>query len=266
MIRRILCGLWTVVCGLLLSCTPSFKVPPLTDEERALLPDHSALSREEVPKMIAKEGAKLRDVEAEIVAYMRMPNGSGSFDGALVLKRPSSLRMKAFRGGSATFMDLLLTEAGATLYLPGESKAYLAEPEQPIRLGKGEMSLTARQFLDSMTFSTDLSGGEVVASGREWVFRDGKREYAFDRATLFLSRAILYDANGRPALTSLYREYRPSDGIWFPRLIEIRDGGGTFQLTIFVRKARINLGPLPGVFKLWIPQGVEIIRKKADER
>ena len=120
---------------------------------------------------------------------------------------------------------------------PGEGKAYAAGPDDPIPLGEGGQTITTRQLLETLVPSP--------GPGRE-----------FDPRTLFLRRVVIPDT-----LTAEYRHYRLSDGIWFPRLMEIKDATGSFSLKLLLRDPSINQGLVPGALTLDLPEGVEVVRK-----
>ena len=222
---------------LLFACSPSFVAPEMTNEERKLLPDCRGWSADRVRAEIERRSGELRDLQGAVLAYMETEERSGTFDGAIALKWPGGMRMKAFRGMGTTFMDLTLVQTGAMLHLPGEGKAYAAGPDDPIPLGEGRQTITTRQLLETLVPSP--------GPGRE-----------FDPRTLFLRRVVIPDT-----LTAEYRHYRLSDGIWFPRLMEIKDATGSFSLKLLLRDPSINQGLVPGALTLDLPEGVEVVRK-----
>ena len=209
----------------------------MTNEERKLLPDCRGWSADRVRAEIERRSVELRDLQGAILAHMETPERSGTFDGALVMQWPGGMRMKAFRGMGFTFMDLMLVQTGAMLYLPGEGKAYVAGPDEPIPLGEDQQTITTRQLLETLVPSP--------GPGRE-----------FDPRTLFLRRVVIPDT-----LTAEYREYRLSDGVWFPRIIEVRDEQGVFSMLMLLRDPSINQGLVPEAFTLELPEGVEVVRK-----
>jgi len=253
------------LCSLLFlsSCSPSFHVPDLTEEERRLLPDFSTLSAEEVLPTFHQYASRLRDLQGRILAYMETPERSGAFDGAVVIRWPDAFRLKAFRGSSATFLDLLLDSAGVRLFLPGENKIYTALPEDSVPLGEGGTAFSTRNFLDLLTLQTDSRGPEsiVAPDGERWTLSTPERTYELDRRTLFLLRTSFRDDAEGAILEARYDAYRLSDGIWFPRLIEIEDRTGSFFLKMLLRDPALNQGLVPEAFDWSPPEDAEAVRR-----
>lgn len=244
------------------SCTPSMVVPEMTPEERRLLPDHSTLEKGAAQKIIQETQHRIRTFQGTVTARMQTADRSGTFDGALVFQRSRGLRMKGFRGLGATFLDLLLSETGAILFLPGERKAYVATENEPLPMGEGRRTFTTRDMLDILT----LGGGEAGASldlqktNDAWIGQTPRRRMEFDRRTLFLRQTTVLDDQARPLLTASFREYRRIGDEWFPRLMEMEEANGTFSLALLVKEASLNEDLLPGVFDLVLPDDIERIQ------
>ena len=243
------------------ACTPTLWVRPMTEKESQRLPDHGALKNAQaVAEQLRKNDALLRDLQGFFLARMKSPKGSGTFEGAMVLRRPDALRIRGFRGAMATFLDLLVThDGGAMLYLPGEKRAFPARPDQPVPLGGKDGTLTAREFLDVL--AAPLPGFDPASDLRLqegcWVLRDAKGFRRYDARTLFLLERVVHDAAGRPVFNVRYAEHRLCGDLWVPQLISLQSKTDSISFHLALRDPDANEGPKGGAFRMILPPDVE---------
>lgn len=249
------------------ACTPPLQVRPLTEEEACLLPDHSAKDLPAVAAQLQEADGALRDLQGGFLARMESPRGSGTFEGAMVLRRSDALRIRGFRGAMSTFLDLLVTrDAGAVLHLPGEERAFLARPDQPLPLGEKRSALTAREFLDAIagTLPDFKPGRDLLPEAGFWKLRDPKGFRRYDARTLFLLERVVHDAAGRPVFHVRYSEYRLCRDLWIAHRITIESETDSFSFHLALREPDVNDGTREQAFRLILPEGVE--RVEAGDR
>lgn len=219
---------------LLLGCANN-GVPkqPWTDHEQAL-------------SIMAKRAQALKSLSASCMLTLENSKGTVRFDSALVIKRPSSVRLRAWKFNQAVF-DLTVTPEGTFVVAPEDT----ADPGKGIAI-RASASRIARAF---RIFTGDLfSSGNVVIMdqrGPTFVIREAASEdttilCTVDRDTLTPQKYELLDAGGTVRFTLKLERYKQFGQAVFPMRIVGQSGSGTF--TAELESIEVNQPVAPNSF------------------
>ncbi|MDB5293662.1 MAG: hypothetical protein JWL69_4903 [Phycisphaerales bacterium] len=220
---------------LLIGCTPAEKLPtyPWTDARGAL-------------HVLAERARSVHTASAECALTLTRPDGeSVRLDGALVMKPPGSVRLRAWKFNQAVF-DLTLTPDGLWVLTPDDPER--RDKILPASVNAGKMARAWALFSGEFFASADLivhdTGGARFQVERTI---DGQRVVCeVERATLTPRRYTMLDSAGAPRFTLTAERYEEISGIVWPvRLNAVSDSG---RILIELHDVELNGELAPGAF------------------
>ncbi len=268
-------------------------------EKRAALPLQSATLAELVAKLNEQHGA-VRSINAE--AELEPATGS-AYSGVIEEYHDVKTFVLAQREYSATdnpreaesekirligqapvvrktVFDMVADEREFRILLPTKNK-FITGPtrlerrsEKPIEnlrpqhlfealfLSAPERGPRAQAFLEENEFSGRryYAVTEIVEAEGAW--RPARRWW-FDRTDLALVRAQSFDRDGRLLADIHYGQWQESDGIPYPRAIELIRPQEDYRLKLLIKKLALNQPLPPERFRLEPPAGVETVELKS---
>jgi outer membrane lipoprotein-sorting protein len=175
-----------------------------------------------------------------------------------------------------TVFDMVADEREFRILLPTKNKFIVGPTALERRSEKPIENLRPQHLLEALFLSAPASGPRAQAFLQENEFR-GRRYYAvteiveadgawrparqwwFDRTDLSLVRAQSFDTEGRLLADIHYAEWKESDGIPYPRAIELVRPQEDYRLKLLVKKLALNQPLPPERFRLEPPAGVETV-------
>jgi hypothetical protein len=220
---------------LLVGCAPAEKLPtyPWTDARSAL-------------HVLAERARAVHAASAECALTLTRPDGeSVRLDGALAMKPPGSLRLRAWKFNQAIF-DLTLTPEGLWVVTPQDPER--RDKVLPASISAGKMARAWALFSGGFFTADDLivhdSGGARLQVERTI---DGQRVVCdVERATLTPRRYSVFDAGGVARFTLIADRYEDFHGIIWPvRLSAVSESG---KIVIELHDVELNGELPPGAF------------------
>lgn len=256
--RRVTCGM---VLLLLAACASG---PPL--------PDYRGLSPQEARAEILRNSRDLADLSASVDLSIDSGEWQGTLGGALLMRPPGYLRLRAFKLFQEVF-DLVVTPESVELLVFRDNVLYrdrtpLDDPRpraptgspldgidgRAIRLAIGRFELPPEEEESDLVVSERVVR-EQLSAVREQLqvvseLQSGEKVIRrFDVRTLFLESVELSHA-GEPKLRARYTDYELLDGAWLPTRMELQDLSRDNTFALQLSDIELNQGALPGDFVL----------------
>lgn len=211
------------------------------------------------------------DVKAFVLAEQRPGTGANSRH-IRVLGQAPIVRKTVF--------DMVADEREFRISLPTKNKFVVGPTALERRSEKPIENLRPQHLFEALFFSAPERGPRAQAFLEENEF-SGRRYYAvteiaeadgawrparrwwFDRTDLALVRVQSFDTEGRLLADIHYGQWQETDGIPYPRAIELVRPQEDYRLKLIVKKLALNQ-PLPAErFRLEPPAGVETVELKS---
>lgn len=217
---------------LIVGCAPAERLPtyPWTDAR-------SALHR------LAERSRAVHTASAECAITLTRPDGeSVRLDGALVMKPPGSVRLRAWKFNQAVF-DLTLTPDGIWVLTPDDPER--REKVLPASVNAGKMARAWALFAGDFFASDDLvvrdTGGPRFQVERNI---EGQRVVCeVERATLTPRRYTVMDQAGAARFTLIAERYEDIHGIVWPVRLDARSDSGRIQIELHDVELNGELAP-----------------------
>ncbi|OFV84414.1 MAG: hypothetical protein A2620_03215 [Acidobacteria bacterium RIFCSPHIGHO2_01_FULL_67_28] len=179
-----------------------------------------------------------------------------------------------------TIFDMVADEREFRILLPTKNKFVVGPTELERRSEKPIENLRPQHLFEALFPSAPATGPRAQAFLEENEF-SGRRYYAvteiveaegawrparrwwFDRTDLALVRVQSFDAEGRLLADIHYGQWQETDGIPYPRTIELVRPQEDYRLKLIVKKLTLNQPLPPERFRLEPPAGVETVELKS---
>ena len=179
-----------------------------------------------------------------------------------------------------TIFDMVADEREFRILLPTKNKFVVGPTELERRSEKPIENLRPQHLFEALFLSAPERGPRAQAFLEENEF-SGRRYYAvteiveaegawrparrwwFDRTDLALVRVQSFDAEGRLLADIHYGQWQETDGIPYPRTIELVRPQEDYRLKLIVKKLTLNQPLPPERFRLEPPAGVETVELKS---
>ena len=179
-----------------------------------------------------------------------------------------------------TIFDMVADEREFRILLPTKNKFVVGPTELERRSEKPIENLRPQHLFEALFPSAPATGPRAQAFLEENEF-SGRRYYAvteiveaegawrparrwwFDRTDLALVRVQSFDAEGRLLADIHYGQWQETDGIPYPRTIELVRPQEDYRLKLIVKKLTLNQPLPPERFHLEPPAGVETVELKS---
>jgi len=181
-----------------------------------------------------------------------------------------------------TVFDMVADEREFRIHLPTKNKFIVGPTALERRSEKPIENLRPQHLFEALFLSAPESGPRAQAFLEENEF-SGRRYYAvseirqtedaaawrlarrwwFDRTDLALVRAQSFDAAGRLLADIHYGQWQETDGVSYPRQIELVRPQEDYRLKLLIKKLALNQPIPPERFRLEPPAGVEVVELKS---
>ena len=186
---------------------------------------------------------------------------------AALLRRPGSVRMRAFRPLAPLF-EFISNGDECWLFAPSQQTAYLSEECEPFRVEGGYVALSAEAVIAAMCVLVDpgaLSSPHVSVKSDRGALRVDLPEASgagkiiwIDPASGLATRQILIGDDGRVEAEIAYLEHEIEAGAAVPVAVEIASPQVGGSATLRIRRFEINSPPPEGAFEFSAPAGVSV--------
>jgi hypothetical protein len=199
--------------------------------------NYPAMPAAQATRILLQRSQSIQTISAEGLVTLERPSGDTlRLDAAMVIQRPGSARLRAWKLGQAVF-DITLTPAGLWVAAPRQDPSIFSD--NTANLMRRWLRLITGAFEDQPLASDD-NGASLVL---KWSADDGATIICeVDRKTLVARRYILTDRLGRERFTLELARYAEFNGIVWPRRIEAKSPDG--RIVIDLRDVQMN-GELP---------------------
>jgi outer membrane lipoprotein-sorting protein len=197
-------------------------------------------------RALADRARTVHTASAECALTLTRPDGeSVRLDGALVMKPPGSVRLRAWKFNQAVF-DLTLTPDGIWVLTPDDSQR--RDKVLPASINAGKMARAWALFAGEFFAGDDLiihdTGGPRFQVERSI---DGQRVVCeVERATLTPRRYTVLDQAGAARFTLTAERYEDVHGIVWPVWLDAHSDGGRIQIEL--HDVELNGELMPGAF------------------
>ncbi|HEY8667240.1 MAG TPA: hypothetical protein VIL86_11275 [Tepidisphaeraceae bacterium] len=198
-------------------------------------------------KTIVARDSQIRTVTAQAELIFERPDGNSiRLDGAFATRLPDSLRLRAWKLGTAVF-DLTLTPQG--LWIMAGEQAGKRDPRLSQKVSAGELAkvwslLNGNIFKDAEIVAFDTAGPRFTI--KQVLEDDRVITCEVDRKTLTARRYHLFDPQGKERFTLDLNDYRRlaknSTLVW-PMEIIAAGEGGKFTADFFDLSINAELAP-----------------------
>jgi outer membrane lipoprotein-sorting protein len=206
--------------------------------------------------------------KGEISEYTNVP-------GYILIRKPGMFRMIGLAPVARTkIFDMVTDSVDFKIYFPTKSKLFIGKNHMDAPSPKKLENIRPQHVYDALVVHPLAQGERAVlenhtdeaeASYIVHVIRGGgidiklDRNLWFERVGLHLSRQVLFDEHGDIITDARYDDYKPDQGVDFPRVITVTRPLDEYGVKLTIQKLDLNKEIRDDQFVLSTPQGTEVV-------